>query len=67
MCEKVAVWGLLDIVAMSDFNYAYFKIESFKFEREYDRTSSMENPFRYGAKVTGGSFYDRREIKTASV
>ena len=23
----------------------------------------MQNPFRYGAKVTGGSFYDRREIK----
>ena len=23
----------------------------------------MRNPFRYGAKVTGGSFYDRREIK----
>ena len=25
----------------------------------------MQNPFRYGAKVTGGSFYDRREIKAA--
>ena len=25
----------------------------------------MRNPFRYGAKVTGGSFYDRREIKAA--
>lgn len=25
----------------------------------------MKNPFRYGAKVTGGSFYDRREIKAA--
>ena len=26
---------------------------------------AMRNPFRYGAKVTGGSFYDRREIKTS--
>lgn len=25
----------------------------------------MKNPFRYGAKVTGGSFYDRREIKAS--
>lgn len=25
----------------------------------------MQNPFRYGAKVTGGSFYDRREIKAS--
>ena len=25
----------------------------------------MRNPFRYGAKVTGGSFYDRREIKAS--
>lgn len=24
-----------------------------------------KNPFKYGAKVTGGSFYDRREIKSA--
>jgi len=24
-----------------------------------------KNPFRYGAKVTGGSFYDRREIKAS--
>ena len=27
----------------------------------------MQNPFRYGAKVTGGSFYDRREIKTSII
>ncbi len=27
----------------------------------------MQNPFRYGAKVTGGSFYDRREIKTSMI
>ena len=27
--------------------------------------SGMRNPFRYGAKVTGGSFYDRREIKAS--
>ena len=27
--------------------------------------SAMQNPFRYGAKVTGGSFYDRREIKAS--
>ena len=26
---------------------------------------AMRNPFRYGAKVTGGSFYDRCEIKTS--
>ena len=26
----------------------------------------MKNPFRYGAKVTGGAFYDRREIKALS-
>ena len=25
----------------------------------------MQNPFRYGAKVTGGAFYDRREIKSS--
>ena len=25
----------------------------------------MKNPFRYGAKVTGGAFYDRREIKAS--
>lgn len=25
----------------------------------------MKNPFKYGAKVTGGSFYDRREIKAS--
>ena len=25
----------------------------------------MQNPFRYGAKVTGGTFYDRREIKSS--
>lgn len=25
----------------------------------------MKNPFRYGAKVTGGSFYDRHEIKAS--
>ena len=25
----------------------------------------MQNPFRYGSKVTGGSFYDRREIKAS--
>ncbi len=25
----------------------------------------MQNPFRYGAKVTVGSFYDRREIKAS--
>ena len=25
----------------------------------------VQNPFRYGAKVTGGAFYDRREIKTS--
>ncbi|MBR4616320.1 MAG: hypothetical protein IKO55_11995 [Kiritimatiellae bacterium] len=25
----------------------------------------MQNPFRYGTKVTGGSFYDRREIKAS--
>ena len=25
----------------------------------------MRNPFRYGSKVTGGSFYDRREIKVS--
>ena len=24
-----------------------------------------QNPFRYGAKVTGGAFYDRREIKAS--
>lgn len=24
-----------------------------------------QNPFRYGAKVTGGAFYDRREIKNS--
>ena len=27
----------------------------------------MQNPFRYGAKVTGGSFYDRREIKVSNI
>ena len=27
--------------------------------------SRMRNPFRYGAKVTGGAFYDRREIKAS--
>ena len=27
----------------------------------------MQNPFRYGAKVTGGSFYDRREIKSSII
>ena len=25
----------------------------------------MRNPFRYGVKVTGSSFYERREIKAA--
>ena len=25
----------------------------------------MKNPFKYGSKVTGGSFYDRREIKVS--
>ena len=25
----------------------------------------MRNPFRYGARVTGGAFYDRREIKAS--
>ena len=27
----------------------------------------MQNPFRYGAKVSGGSFYDRREIKASII
>ena len=27
----------------------------------------MQNPFRYGAKVTGGAFYDRREIKASII
>ena len=27
----------------------------------------MKTPFRYGAKVTGGSFYDRREIKAGFI
>ena len=28
---------------------------------------AMQNPFRYGAKVTGWSFHDRREIKASII